>query len=173
MDAARREKYAKGTDADDDRSRWMMARGGSLAPRAAIAAEKLRGRDYGRIVMLMLKLGRLNGPTFPFTSACLMHSSAGVPTAGPETEMVCTRPSDPKVMLAREGASCPFTHALAARLFDCSALAIAPCDGVSGTPAVGAVTGAAAAAAGAAAAGAAAACFAVAGAAGASPPPAF
>src|SRR5689334_12421471 len=102
--------------------------------------------------MLTLCVGLAKGPTLPLASASLMHCSAGVPTAGPETETLCTLPSEPKTTLARDGASCPLTQAFAARLFACSALAIAPGDGVSGTPAAGGAAGAAAAAAGAAAA---------------------
>src|SRR3990172_5088365 len=72
-------------------------------------------RLQGRIFAPTLKLGRAKGRTRALLRAALMQASAGVPEAGPDTETDCTLPSEPKVTVAAEAASCPATQARAPR----------------------------------------------------------
>ena len=62
-----------------------------------------------------------------------MHDSAPVPFAGPdETATPLTPPAGPNVTATFEGASSPFTHALAAPTFALIALRTSMLSGLSG-----------------------------------------
>src|SRR5829696_4404958 len=80
------------------------------------------------------KVGLANGWTRAFSSADRMHAAAGVPSAAPLTATLCTRPSDPKTIVALDGRFCPLTHDRAAPMTEPRAAWTAPVDGFCGRP---------------------------------------
>ncbi len=86
----------------------------------------------GRTVAGMLKVGLAKGDTRALLKATRMQAAAPELAGGPDTTTLCTRPSDPKVTVADEGADWPARHDRALGMTAWIAAMAAPVDGSSG-----------------------------------------